>query len=112
MPEGVGRSGRSIYNILMKRTLSIIGLGLLCAVPAAAQLGPPQKLTPTKFCTSSDTSLECVSQRNQANIDRYSAEYKDRVRKDAEHLKAEQQERDRQRTVQQKDCNPRVRRCD
>lgn len=99
-------------HVPMKRILAIIGLGLLCVRPAAAQLSAPQKFTPTKFCTSSDNSLECVSQRNQANIDRYSADYKEQVRRDAEKQKAEQQERDRLRTVIEKDCNPRVRRCD
>ena len=96
----------------MKRALAIIGLGLLCVGPAVAQLGAPQKLPPAKFCASNDNSLECVSQRNQANIDRYSADYKEQVRQQAEQQKAEQQERDRLRTVREKDCNPRVRRCD
>lgn len=96
----------------MKRTFAIVVFGLLCVGTAAAQLGAPQKLTPTKFCTSSDNSLECVSQRNQANIDRYSADYKEQVRQEAEKQKAEQQERDRLSTVRKKDCNPRVQRCD
>ncbi len=96
----------------MKCALTIVGLSLLCAGPASAQLGPPQKVTPTKFCASSDTSLECASQRNQANIDRYSADYKERARQQAEQQKAEQQERDRLRAVREKDCNPRVQRCD
>ena len=96
----------------MKGTLAIIGLGLLCAVPAAAQLGPTQKFTPTKFCTSSDNSLEFVSRRNQENIDRYNTDYKEQVRLETEKQKAEQQERDRLRTIRDKDCNPRVRRCD
>ena len=96
----------------MKRALAIFGLGLLCVGPAAAQLSAPQKFTPTKFCSSSDNSLECVGQRNQANIDRYVDKYKEEVRRDAEKQRAEQQERDRLRAVREKDCNPRVQRCD
>jgi len=96
----------------MKRALPIIGLGLLSAGSAAAQINAPQKLTPAKFCTSSDNSLECVSRRNQVNIDRYSANYKEQVRQEAEKHKAEQQERDRLSTIRKKDCNPRIQRCD
>lgn len=101
-----------MYNVTMKRTLAIIGLGLLYVGTAAAQLSTPQKFTPTKFCASSDNSLECASQRNQANIDRYSADYKEQVRREADKQKAEQQERDRLRAIREKDCNPRVQRCD
>ena len=102
----------SVYNPGMKRALPIVGLGLLCAGPAAAQLGAPQTFTPAKFCASSDNSLECVTQRNQANIDRYAADYAEQDRKQAEALRAEQQERDRLRVIQEKDCNPRVQRRD
>ncbi len=53
-----------------------------------------------------------MSQRNQVNIDRYSANYKEQVRQEAEKRKAEQQERDRLSTIRKKDCNPRIQRCD
>jgi len=108
------RSSR--YNIGMKPLFAlfvIFGLAFLAVHPAAAQLATsPQKLTPQKYCSSSDNSLECVSQRNQANIDRYAAEYKEQVRQQKERLEADQRERDRQRAVREKDCNPRVQRCD
>ena len=61
----------------------------------AAQVNAPNKFTPQKFCSSSDTSLECVSQRNQANIDRYVDKYKEQVRQQKETQDAERLERDR-----------------
>jgi uncharacterized protein YaiL (DUF2058 family) len=96
----------------VKFTLSLVGLFLFVALPVAAQVGASGKFTPQKFCSSSDNSLECVSQRNQANIDHYSDKYKDDARQQLEKQEAERLERDRQRTVQKKDCNPRVQRCD
>ena len=96
----------------MKFITSFVGLFLLIALPVTAQVGTSGKLAPQKFCSSSDNSLECVSQRNQANIDRYSDKYKDDARQQLEKQEAERLERDRQRTVQNRDCNPRVQRCD
>jgi hypothetical protein len=97
----------------MKLTSALFAIvGLLAALPAVSQVNTPNKFTPQKYCSSSDTSLECVGRRNQENIDRYVDKYKDEVRQQREKQDAERLERDRQRTVQQKDCNPRVQRCD
>lgn len=91
---------------------ALFGLALVFAQPVAAQVGTSGKFTPQKFCSSSDSSIECVSQRNQANIDQYVDKYKDEARQEKERQEAERLERDRQRSVKQKDCNPRVQRCD
>ena len=96
----------------MKLIVALFGLVFLAALPVAAQVNAPNKFTPQKFCSSSDTSLECVSQRNQANIDRYVDKYKEEVRQQKEKQDAERLERDQLRTVKEKDCNPRVQRCD
>ncbi|MFA5913219.1 MAG: hypothetical protein WC830_06630 [Burkholderiales bacterium] len=96
----------------MKLIVAFVGLFLLVPLPVAAQLGTSGRLAPQKFCSSSDNSIECVSQRNQANIDRFYDKYKDEARQQSEKLEAERLERERQRTIREKDCNPRVQRCD
>jgi hypothetical protein len=83
----------SDYNTGVKLIVALFaffGVVLLVALPVAAQIGTSGRLTPQKFCSSSDNSLECVSQRNQANIDRYVYKYKDETRQQKEKLETAQ----------------------
>ena len=93
-------------------TFAFFGLVLVVALPVSAQVSTSNKFIPQKFCSSSDSSIECVSQRNQDNIDRYVDKHNDEVRQQREKQEAERLERDRLRTVKEKDCNPRIQRCD
>jgi len=82
----------------------------LAAQSACAQF----KAMPEKFCGSGDKSYECNLQRNKADNARAQRELDEYYRKNQEALdkrQAAEQEKQRLRSINEKDCNPRTQRC-